>query len=107
MIQKGASMSVIVMGRIDIEPHVMKKLMEERADDFLAVEADSRSKGCLHHQFVVAGNEVGLVDEWETAEQFEQFFANQATIGEIMQAGGATAPPKIAIYEVLPSPDRF
>jgi heme-degrading monooxygenase HmoA len=85
----------------------MKKLMEERADDFRAVASDAKSQGCLHHQFVVAGNEVGLLDEWESAEQFEKFFANQATIGETMQAGGATAPPKIAIYESLPSPDRF
>lgn len=100
-------MSVIVMGRVAVEPHIMKKVMEERADDFLAVAADARSKGCLHHQFVIAGNEVGLVDEWESAEQFQEFFANQATIREIMQAAGATAPPQFATYEQLPSPDRF
>ena len=100
-------MSVIVMGRVEVEPHIMKKVMEERADDFLAVSEDARSQGCLHHQFVIAGNEVGLVDEWESAEQFERFFANQATIGEIMRAAGVTAPPKFAMYELLPSPDRF
>jgi quinol monooxygenase YgiN len=48
-----------------------------------------------------------LVDEWESVEQFQQFFAHpelQAFIGSI---GAAPAPPEITISEAVTSQDQF
>ena len=48
-----------------------------------------------------------LVDEWESVEQFQQFFSNpelQAFIGSV---GAAPAPPEITITEAITSSDQF
>jgi hypothetical protein len=48
-----------------------------------------------------------IVDEWETAGQFRQFFSNpdlQAFIGSV---GAAPAPPEITITEAVASPDQY
>jgi len=46
------------------------------------------------------------VDEWESPQQFEQFFARpdiQALTGEM----GASGPPEITVVEVAASPSNF
>ena len=48
-----------------------------------------------------------FLDEWESAEHFQQFFANpelQAFIGSV---GAAPAPPELTITEAVASPDEF
>jgi quinol monooxygenase YgiN len=50
---------------------------------------------------------VVLVDEWESVEQFQQFFSNpdlQAFIGSV---GAAPAPPEITVSEAVASSDQF
>jgi quinol monooxygenase YgiN len=50
---------------------------------------------------------VVMVDEWETAEHFQRFFANpelQAFIGSI---GAAPVPPEITITDAVSSPDQY
>ena len=50
---------------------------------------------------------VVVIDEWESVEQFEQFFGDpelQAFIGEI---GANPGPPEMIIAEAVPSPDEF
>jgi quinol monooxygenase YgiN len=60
-----------------------------------------------HHRFGIGDGFVVLVDEWESVEQFQQFFANpelQAFIGSV---GAAPAPPEITITEAITSSDQF
>ena len=48
-----------------------------------------------------------VIDEWESAAQFQQFFANpdlQAFIGEV---GANPGPPELIICEAVASPDQF
>jgi len=48
-----------------------------------------------------------LVDEWESVEQFQQFFSDpdlQAFIGSI---GAAPVPPEITVTEAVDSPDQY
>ena len=48
-----------------------------------------------------------MTDEWESAEHFQQFFANpdlQAFIGSV---GAAPEPPEVIVAEAVASPDQF
>jgi quinol monooxygenase YgiN len=50
---------------------------------------------------------VVIIDEWETADHFQRFFANpdlQAFIGSV---GADPAPPEITITEAVTSPDQY
>jgi quinol monooxygenase YgiN len=48
-----------------------------------------------------------VVDEWESVEQFQQFFADpelQAWIGTV---GAAPEPPEMIVAQAISSPDEF
>ena len=100
-------MSVVVLGHIQVDPAIMKKLMDERPDDFIAVMNDAKSKGAVHHMFLANDKGAYFLDEWASAQQFQDFFMNQETIRSLMQEAGATAPPDIQMFDVVPSPDQF
>jgi heme-degrading monooxygenase HmoA len=100
-------MSVRVLGRVKVDPDVMEKLFRERKGDFIAVHDEALKRGALHHEFVKGDGEVWIVDEWESGEQFQQFFSSQPKIGELMADAGVTEPPDIKIYEIMDSPDKF
>ena len=38
------------------------------------ITEDTKGAGILHHQFVAGAAELVVIDEWETAEQFQGFF---------------------------------
>ena len=66
-----------------------------------------RAAGALHHRFGIGDGYVVVVDEWESVQQFEQFFGNpelQAFVGSI---GAAPAPPEMTISEAVASPDQY
>jgi quinol monooxygenase YgiN len=50
---------------------------------------------------------VVLVDEWGSAEQFQQFFSDPALQAFIGSVGAAPAPPEITITEAVASADQF
>ena len=61
----------------------------------------------IHHRFGLGDGFVQVVDEWETAEQFESFFSDpdlQAFIGSV---GGLPGPPEMTVTEAISSPDQF
>jgi quinol monooxygenase YgiN len=67
----------------------------------------ARSAGGVHHRFGIGDGFVVMVDEWETAGQFQQFFAHpdlQAFIGSV---GADPAPPQITVAEAVASPDQY
>jgi quinol monooxygenase YgiN len=45
-------------------------------------------------------------DEWESVEDFEQFFSNPELQAFIGQIGAAPAPPEVTISEAVASPDQ-
>jgi heme-degrading monooxygenase HmoA len=100
-------MTVRVIGRMSVDPEILEKLFAERKSDFEAVASEAKALGALHHEFLRGDGEVWLTDVWETAEQFEKFFASQPIIGSLLADAGVSAPPEINICEVMDSPDRF
>ena len=100
-------MSVLVIGKFQADVGQFRQALTDRADEFVKIGEGSRSAGAIHHRFGIGDGFVVLVDEWESVEQFQQFFAHpelQAFIGSI---GAAPAPPEITISEAVTSQDQF
>ena len=47
-----------------------------------------------------------VVDQWETAEAFEQFVGSPE-MAEVMKDAGAQAPPEVEFSEALETADQF
>jgi quinol monooxygenase YgiN len=101
-------MSVLIAGKMTGDVEAFRKALAERADEFTAHADRARGAGALHHRFGIADGYVLIIDEWESAEQFETFFTDPQLQAFIASAGGDTsAPPEITVAEAIDSPDQF
>ena len=63
--------------------------------------------GAIHHRFGVGDGFVLVVDEWESAGQFQQFFSNPDLQAFIAAMGAEPGPPEITVTEAVDSVDQF
>ena len=99
-------MSVLIIGKFPGDTAVFKKMLTDRADELVGISEQARAAGSIHHRFGVGDGFVIIVDEWESPQQFEQFFGRadiQATVGEM----GASGPPEITVVEAVASPSDY
>jgi quinol monooxygenase YgiN len=100
-------MSVLVIGKFQGDTGKFRQALTDRADEFAKISDGALSAGAIHHRFGIGDGFVLIVDEWESVEQFQQFFSNpdlQAFIGSV---GAAPAPPEITVSEAVASSDQF
>ena len=100
-------MSMLVIGKFQGDTAKFRQALTDRGDEFTKIADMARTQGAIHHRFGIGDGFVMIVDEWETAEHFQQFFSNpdlQAFIGTI---GAAPVPPEITIAEATTSPDQY
>jgi hypothetical protein len=101
-------MSVLMSGKVAGDVVKFRRALTERAAEFEAIAKQAKAAGALHHRFGIGDGYVHVVDEWDTAEQFEKFFSAPDLQAFIASVGGDTsAPPEITISEAVESPDRF
>jgi len=100
-------MSVIVVGKMTVDPANLEKLWSERKSDFEAVAKDAKAAGAIHHRWAFGDGFVVIVDEWKDAASFQKFFESNSTIPELMQAGGVQGAPDFTVAEVKQAPDEF
>jgi len=100
-------MSVIVVGRMTVEPANVEKLWRERKSDFEVIGKEAKAAGALHHRWGFGDGQVVIVDEWRDAASFQQFFESHALIPQLMQAAGVQGPPEFEILEAKTAPDEF
>jgi quinol monooxygenase YgiN len=101
-------MSVLIYTKISGDAATFRKALTERAAEFDKISADARTKGAIHHRFGVGDGHIIIVDEWESAEQFQQFFGNPDLQAFVASAGGDTSrPPEIVVSERVPSSGEF
>ena len=62
------------------------------------ITEDTKSAGILHHRFVAGTDELVVVDEWESAEQFQAFFEGNAKVERVTTVIGVTGPPTVEVY---------
>jgi hypothetical protein len=100
--------SVLVIGHMTVDPENLVKLWADRKADFEAVAKEAKAAGALHHRWAFGDGQVVILDEWPDAQSFQKFFESQATIPELMQAGGVQGPPSFEIVEArTDAPDQF
>jgi hypothetical protein len=100
-------MSVLIIGKFRGDTARFRQALQDRAEEFAKIGDMARSGGGIHHRFGIGDGFVMVVDEWESAEHFQKFFANpdlQAFIGSV---GAAPEPPELIIAEAVGSPDQY
>jgi quinol monooxygenase YgiN len=100
-------MSVLITAKFLGDTAKFRQALADRADDLARFAGLSRSAGAIHHRFGVGDGFVLVVDEWQTAEQFQQFMANPDLQAFIAQMGAAPALPEVTITDAVDSSDQF
>jgi heme-degrading monooxygenase HmoA len=100
-------MSVLVTLKIQGDTEQFRRLMAEQPERFSEIAPEAKAAGALHHRFGVGDGYVVVIDEWESAEAFQQFFGSSTKIPAIMRDAGAMSEPEITFAEAISSPDEF
>ena len=101
-------MSVVITLKFQGDVATFRQAITEHADDFAKMAEEARgSGGGIHHRFAVGDGFVLVVDEWESVEHFQKFFANPDLQAIIAASGAAPQPPEITIAEVISTPDEY
>ena len=100
-------MSVLVVGRFQGDTAVFRQALQDRADEFARVGERAKAAGAIHHRFGIGDGFVVVVDEWETADQFQAFFSDPQLQDFIASTGATPGPPDLTIAEAVSSSDQF
>ena len=100
-------MSVLVIGKFLGDTAKFQQSLTERAGEFEKISADARAAGAVHHRFGIGDGFVMIVDEWQSVEHFQQFFANPDLHAFIESVGANPGPPDLTVTEAITSPDQF
>ena len=101
-------MSAIVIVRFPVSD-VAKAIDGLRVHAALLEEMTKANKtaGNLGHRVCAGDGELVIVDEWETVEQFQGFYANNANVERITSELGVTGPPAILVVTSVDVPGTF
>jgi quinol monooxygenase YgiN len=100
-------MSVFVLGKFQGDTATFRQALADRASEFAAIAEQAKAAGGIHHRFGIGDGFIVIVDEWESVEHFQRFFANpdlQAFIGSV---GAEPGPPELTIAESVTSADQY
>jgi quinol monooxygenase YgiN len=100
-------MSVLIVGKFAGDTAKFRAALTERAGEFAEISERSKAAGCLHHRFGIGDGVVMIVDEWESAESFGQFFGNPELQEFIGSVGAEPGPPELTITDAVNSADQF
>jgi hypothetical protein len=85
-----------------------REVYDRHRETMIGIVDDARPHGALHHMFAEdESGDLTVVDEWESREQFDGFFAGQEDIRKIMAEVGMSGPPVVTSYTALDTADRF
>jgi heme-degrading monooxygenase HmoA len=91
-----------------VDPAALRKLFESQPDVFQSIAEKAKTVGALHHRFLAGEDQVLIVDEWESAEAFQEFFSSEQEIAALMAEAGVKAPPEIQVWQPMTdAPDTF
>jgi heme-degrading monooxygenase HmoA len=99
--------SVLIVAKFQGDTAKFRQALAGRGDEFAKIGESARLEGAIHHRFGIGDGFVVVVDEWESAEHFQKFFANPDLQAFIASTGASAGPPEITITEATPSPDEF
>jgi hypothetical protein len=105
--RKGAEMSVLVTMRVSGDTDKFREFVASEPDRLRKIADEARASGCIHHRFGVGEGYVIVVDEWESADAFQQFFTTNADIPDVMRDAGAQGEPEFDFTDAIETADQF
>jgi quinol monooxygenase YgiN len=100
-------MSVLVIAKLQGDTVKFRQALADRGDEFAKVVDAARAAGAIHHRFGIGDGFVVVEDEWDSAEHFQQFFADPSLQAFIASVGAAPAPPEVIVADAVNSADQF
>jgi hypothetical protein len=102
-------MSVLIAVRIAGDTDKFRSFVadEGNADRMKSIADAGREQGAIHHRFAVGDGFVLVLDEWESPQQFQQFFEGNEEIEAVIRDSGGQGPPDVTVAEAVDSPDQF
>jgi heme-degrading monooxygenase HmoA len=99
-------MSVLIVQRVPGDTTQFEESMAANRARVEKLTAHAKAGGCLGHRFAVGAGEVVVVDEWESAAQFEAFISSPE-IQQVMGEMGAQGEPQVTVAELKGFPGEF
>lgn len=99
-------MSVLVVITVPGNTTTFESFVAQNSDRVVDLTAKAKAAGCLAHRFAVGDNQILVVDQWGSREQFEGFFSSpdiQSVMGEM----GAEGPPQVTYADAKGFPGEF
>ncbi|MFL5866077.1 MAG: hypothetical protein ACJ766_03150 [Thermoleophilaceae bacterium] len=100
-------MSVLMVMKVSGDTDRFRQFLSEEGDRLTAISDQAKGQGCIHHRFAIGDGHVVVLDEWESAEQFQQFFDGNEEIEQVMRESGAQGAPEISFAEAVETADQF
>ncbi len=100
-------MSVLVIAKFQGDTAKFRQALADRGDEFAKIVDTAKAAGAIHHRFGIGDGFVVVQDEWESAEQFQRFFADPSLQEFIASTGAAPEPPEVIVAEAVSSADQF
>ncbi len=100
-------MSVLIITKMQGDTARFKQALTERESEFAEIAERAKSVGAIHHQFGIGDGYVLIVDEWETADDFQKFFTAPELQSFVASVGGATGTPEVTVCTAMDTADRF
>jgi quinol monooxygenase YgiN len=100
-------MSVLVTMKFHGDTDQFRQALKQRSDEFVQIAGRARTQGALHHRFGVGDGFVQIVDEWESAADFQKFFSDPGLQDFIGSVGASQTPPEINMSEAIRTSDEF
>lgn len=99
-------MSALVVMRVPGDTAQFQSFIAANGELVEGLSRKAKAGGCLAHLFAVGDGEIIVVDEWETAEQFQSFISSQE-IQQVMGQMGAQGEPQVTIADRKGFPGEF
>jgi quinol monooxygenase YgiN len=100
-------MSVIVLVKFRGDPGTVEAMMQDRPTAFETLAAEARRHGGEHHRMAVRGNEILIIDEWHSVEDFDTFYPAQPGLLQALDDLGFDAAPEVSYWDPIPGPGEF
>ena len=72
-----------------------------------AIVEKAKRHGLISHRFYGSGDQIMVVDEWETEAGFHAFFAEAGEVKGMMAEVGVTEPPELTFWRKLDTHDEY
>lgn len=100
-------MSVLMTLRVHGDAQALEDRAAANPAGMQAILEKAIPHGLISHRFYASGDELLVVDEWETEEGFKRFFAEATEIPGLMADVGVTSEPEVKFWRKLESRDDY